>query len=242
MAYTDTWDADFEASPADSDNTSEGAERIRDTRIGIRERLEKDHYMDIAGTDVDHGEHKWVTLREQASAPGNVADKGFLYIKDVGSGVEELFYEDEAGNEIQLTSGNYVAAPFASGTKMWFFQNTAPTGWTIDSTPADSLLAVKGGSGAFNVNGGTKAGTWTQDHIHTYNTVIAHTHNAVPWGGDSWGGAVSAPNLCVSYAGNVAARTGYTTSSTGEASGNTSAPTSATWRPLSQVGIICTKD
>ena len=234
MAYTDTWDEDFEAAPADSDNTSEGAERIRDTRIGIRERLEKDHYMDIAGTDVDHGEHKWVTLREQASAPGNVADKGFLYIKDVGSGVEELFYEDEAGNEIQLTSGNYVAAPFASGTKMWFFQNTAPTGWTIDSTPADSLLAVKGGSGAFNVNGGTEAGTWqipdTEGHVLTIAEMPSHTHTESGWSTES------------GYAGpGSGAPATVTTGATGGGGAHTHTQVD-TWRPLAQVGIICEKD
>jgi len=234
MAYTDTWDANFEAAPADSDNVSEGAERIRDTRIGIRERLEKDHYMDIAGTDVDHGEHKWVTLREQASAPGKVADKGFLYIKDVGSGVEELFYEDEAGNEIQLTSGNYVAAPFASGTKMWFFQNTAPTGWTIDSTPADSLLAVKGGSGAFNVNGGTKAGTWqipdTKGHVLTIAEMPSHTHTETGW------------STAAGYMGpGDGAPATVNTGATGGGGAHTHTQVD-TWRPLAQVGIICEKD
>ena len=60
MAYTDTWNAAFEALPADANDIDEGADRIRDSKLAIRERMEKDHYMAIAGTDADHGEHKWV--------------------------------------------------------------------------------------------------------------------------------------------------------------------------------------
>ena len=64
---------------------------------------------------------------------------------------------------------------------MWFYQNTAPMGWVIDSTPADAILAVKGGSAAYNVNGGMAAGTWTHPtHTHTgpshTHTGPSHTH------------------------------------------------------------------
>jgi len=77
MAYTDTWNAAFEALPADVDNISEGADRIRDLKLAVRERLAKDHYFDVAGTDADHGEHVKVTLRT-GSAPTNAANKGML--------------------------------------------------------------------------------------------------------------------------------------------------------------------
>ncbi|MHC4757102.1 MAG: hypothetical protein ACYTE8_00435 [Planctomycetota bacterium] len=67
---------------------------------------------------------------------------------------------------------NTLTAP--AGTKMIFYQDTAPTGWTIDSDPADHLLAIKGGAQAYNANGGTKAGTWDQaNHTHTGPS---HTH------------------------------------------------------------------
>jgi len=67
-------------------------------------------------------------------------------------------------------NANFIPA----GTKMYFYQNTAPTGWTIDETPADAVLAVKGGSNAYNVDGGNQAGTWTQpNHTHTGPS---HTH------------------------------------------------------------------
>lgn len=102
MAYTRTWDASYEATPADTDNVSEGAQRIRNARTDIRERMEKDHYMDIVGTDADHGEHKKVTLREQSADPTAAVDKGFVYTKESDLKTE-LFYLDEDGNAVQIT-------------------------------------------------------------------------------------------------------------------------------------------
>jgi len=41
---------------------------------------------------------------EQAGDPANIANTGIIYTKDV-AGVTELFYEDNAGNVTQITSG-----------------------------------------------------------------------------------------------------------------------------------------
>lgn len=102
-AFTRTWNAAYEISPADADNVSEGASKIRNLKVDIRERMAKDHYMDIAGTDADHGEHVKATLREQSAKPTAEANKGYLYTKDV-AGVTELYYEDNAGKETVITS------------------------------------------------------------------------------------------------------------------------------------------
>lgn len=106
MANTDTWNAAFEASPADTDPISEGAERIRDLKVAVQERLSVDHYWDKAGTDTAHGEHNKITLRTGA-APSVEADKCYLYAKDV-SGKAELHFRDEDGDEIQFTSGGAI--------------------------------------------------------------------------------------------------------------------------------------
>ncbi len=99
--FTDTWDAAFETTPANSDLLSEGAERIRELKVAVSERVAVDHSWD---GDADDGEHTKVTFTDPLGAdPGNVANKGFLYTKDIG-GVVELFWEDESGNVIQLTT------------------------------------------------------------------------------------------------------------------------------------------
>lgn len=110
MAYTRTWDATYETIPADANNVSEGATKIRNLKVDIRERLEKDHYFQSNGTDADHGEHKWVTLRRQANAPANTANKGFVYTK-ASNGVSELFYKSDANVETQITAAGSVYSP-----------------------------------------------------------------------------------------------------------------------------------
>lgn len=213
MAYTDTWNAAFEASPADSDNVSEGAERMRDLKVAVSERLDEDHYFDTAGTDADHGEHRKITFHAPISTPSNVANKAFLYSKDVSSKTE-LHWEDEDGDEVQLTAGGAMstapgfhdgtqaitfptngmaAAKFMLGnsnTIAWFYLNTAPPGWKALSTGADSVLAVSGGTGDYNVNGGNPdaSATWTQaNHTLTVNEMPTHDHGGATGNGASSG-------------------------------------------------------
>ena len=100
MAHIRTWDAAYEATPPNAQLAAQGAQRIRELKIDIRERLDLDHIMD--DDDTNDGRHRWVALVEQAGDPGNLADKGFLYTKDVG-GLTELFYEDAAGTLFQIT-------------------------------------------------------------------------------------------------------------------------------------------
>jgi hypothetical protein len=87
---------------------------------------------------------------------------------------------------------SWVVFPFPAETKMYFYQNTAPIGWSIVSV-TDKLLAVKGGSAAYNTTGGSTAGTWTQpSHVHatqghvlTIAEMPSHNHT----GTTSTGGA-----------------------------------------------------
>lgn len=106
--FTDTWDSAFEASPADTDLKSQGASKMRQLRSAVQEREEVDHSW--AG-DANDGEHKKITFGPIPLTvdPTNVANKGFLYTKDVGGKVE-LFWIDEDGNIIQITSVGVLSA------------------------------------------------------------------------------------------------------------------------------------
>ena len=164
-----------------------------------------------------------------------------------------------AGTVCQGNDGRFSPA----GTKMWFYQNTAPSGWVIDANPSDAVLAVKGASGAYNVNGGQQAGTWTQpNHAHTGPS---HTHTTgdctlaltqIPPHDHTYGRqmfGVAAEMYGAGGAGHndgpirTTSRSGggqpHNHGATGAAgTGDTSASaTAATWRPLAQVGIICVK-
>jgi len=184
MAFSYLWDSTFESLPDNNTYAYLIDDYFRQLYIAIRERMQVDHQWKNGQLD---GEHKKVTLLKSAEKPIAVATHGFVYTKDVGAGAIELFFEDAAGNELQLTSAGkfnpqYV---FPVGTKAIFYQNTAPTGWTIDTTLDDKLLFVTKGAGAGGQTGGTvhSTGTWTisgitgGDHVLTIAEMPSHRHD-----------------------------------------------------------------
>lgn len=227
MAHTADWDSTYESHPPDTDNVGGGADDIRDLALNIRERVNVDHYMEIAGTQADHGEHKKLTFHEPISTPSNIANKGFLYMKDV-SAKGELHWEDEDGNELQLTDAGAmnVSGVIPAGTKMLFYQDTAPTGWTIQNTLDDKLVFISKGSAAGGQTGGAahSAGSWTISGLSS--TAVS--------------GTTSASSSALSYVGG-----GYTLAPAGHTHTFSGTPTisqSGAWRPAAYVCIICEKD
>lgn len=104
MPHTDTWNAAWEAAPADNTVASLGATRQRELRIAIRERMELDHKWDEASPDdTNDGFHDQTTLLVQASAPAAKASAIRLYSIDV-SAKAEAFLKDEDDDIIQLTA------------------------------------------------------------------------------------------------------------------------------------------
>jgi len=192
--------------------------------------------------------------------------------------------------DLTATAAGIAMIGDGGATKAYFYQNTAPTGWTIDGTPADALLAVKGGADAYNATGGTQAGTWTQPnhaHNHTHtgpshtHTGPSHTHttgnvtltaaqSGMPdhshlsphntAGGTTFNGLVAGITTLDAYgtttgsSGAVGASSAHNHGATGaegtgatgtDGTGATGADatngaTATTYRPLAQVGIICT--
>ena len=182
MAHTETWNTAYEADPDDStDDVGDGAGEIRDFKRNIRERMAIDHYMDIAGTDADHGEHSKITFQAQYAPGSPGADKAFLYTKDANSKAE-LHYKDEDDNEIQVTSGGRAATPFAdvpAGEIILFEKDTAVTGYTLQVDEDDKLVFISKGSVAGGETGGGdhSTGTWTLpsgDHAHMWCNLGTH--------------------------------------------------------------------
>ena len=79
--FTSTWNAAFEAAPADTDNVSQGASKIRETRQATQERLVENHSWAGNGDD---GKHKNVVFVE-TTLPTTAANELALYTKDDGS-------------------------------------------------------------------------------------------------------------------------------------------------------------
>ncbi len=112
--FTDAWNATYEGQPADNEDISLGAGRIRSLKLDVRERMAVDHSWDdgltVASND---GKHNQATLRVQTAAPTLDTGDGAIY-SFVIAGITELFYKDSSGNVTQITSAgqlNFIAAP-----------------------------------------------------------------------------------------------------------------------------------
>ena len=176
--FSRTWNAAYEAQPADTEDVSLGATRIRNLKEDINERLSIDHSWDGDGDD---GEHTKITFTAPlASDPATVTNKGFLYPKDVSTKIE-LHWRDEDGNIVQITNAGNLNL-FPTGTRMLFQQTTAPTGWTKDTTANlnnTALRIVTGTVGSETAQQGFDvvfAKTATDGHTLTIAEMPSHDH------------------------------------------------------------------
>src|SRR3990167_7224426 len=139
-SFTNTWDS---ALPAESEDVRLGADRIRDLKVDIVERMAVDHSFALTADD---GAHKKVTLLEQAGNPGTVANTSYLYTKDVG-GVTELFWYDSAGAIVQLTTAGVLKGPLSGNaatatTATTFLAQVTPIPATATSLVQSHSLGI----------------------------------------------------------------------------------------------------
>ena len=143
LSYTETTD---ETKPAGTRARSLGDDDIREFKRCIRERLAQDHqfYSDETGY-ANVGTHKKITFSQtQAADPTAYDDVGYLYIKAV-SGHKELFWKDDAGNVIQLTTGGLINDSVLAKTGDWMLSSvtTARTGWTnVSATYSNKFMRI----------------------------------------------------------------------------------------------------
>lgn len=164
MPFARTWDAAYEAMPADSEDINLGATRIRNLKVDIQERMAVNHSW--AG-DLSDGKHMALTLVAQGGAPVIGGTDAGLYGMQVAANTE-LFYKDSHGNIIQMTS---AGSPVAPGVVVG---NLEVTG----NVDVDSNL---------NVDGGASIGVLTVGASLTLNsTAIANVANDAQmyWGKD----------------------------------------------------------
>ncbi len=104
MPPTVSWD---ETSPVGTQAISLGDDRIRELKTQLREIIDVDHDFPSSGTAADNGQHKKVTLQEQADLGTGAVSATILGSQTV-SGKGELCYVDEDDNTIQITSAGYI--------------------------------------------------------------------------------------------------------------------------------------
>ena len=129
---------------------------------------------------------------------------------------------------------------FTSGTKMIFFQASAPTGWTMITTYNDRVLRVVDGSTGYvggNVSGSwTISGITTNNHTLTIDEIPSHTHT---YSATIEYIKADAGGLSFLYYVSAAGTTGSTGGNMGHNHGVTA---DGTWRPACINVIVCSKD
>ena len=130
------------ATPVGTDVPSTLDDQDRNTKLAIQERENVDHYWALTGTQVSDaatGEHRKISFHSQIADPTNAADKGFLYMKDASSHTE-LFWQDESGNVLQLSSAGEIPQSSIenieiieppTGAMMLYGNTSAPSGWLL---------------------------------------------------------------------------------------------------------------
>lgn len=110
----------------------------RDLRVGVRSRMALEHEWPGSQSATNQGgQHKFVTMQNQATKPTvSGTQLAAIYTKTVGSGLQEMYWENEAGTEVQVTNRGILNV--GAGTPI--------------QTIRKSMAAATSGSGSFAVN------------------------------------------------------------------------------------------
>jgi hypothetical protein len=156
----------------------------------------------------------------------------------------------------QLTNMPSAPNPIPAGTRMLFFQATAPSGWVQDTTINDRTIRIVNNNsgnqtgGSWTVTGlSTSSGTW--DHVLTINQIPSHGHAinnvisnfvARPFGGSA--GATAASTGAGSQWTEVSNSGLVQNTGGGQGHSHQLDPevfSDSTWRPAYINAIVCTK-
>lgn len=163
-----TWDVSFEAQPADSDDHAYGAYEIRLLKTAISERADLEHNFS-AGTQPHHKAGlcsvMYIGTTAQISALATPYEGCIAWDTDL-----KVLKRYVSG------SGWVRSEAIPSGTKMLFFQASAPTGWTQDTSQNDRVLRVVSGAGGGTGGSWTLSGITVADHTLTVDEIPAHDH------------------------------------------------------------------
>lgn len=139
---------------------------------------------------------------------------------------------------VNLAAYRAIVADIPTGSKMLFYANTAPTGWTRDTNTAFNDKPVfSTGDGTGGATGGNTwaiAGLTADSHTHT-GTIAGFTlGSTASTQGITAGSDANVPNTAHTHQVNI--------SHTTDGSGSTGVSSAGTWRPPYSSWIVCTKD
>jgi len=182
---TVAWD---ETSPAGSQAISLGDNRIREMKTQIREVINVDHDFPSSGSAADNGQHKKMTLQEQADLGTGAEGVPILGAQTV-SGKAELVFTDEDDNDIQITSGGLLMVGQLANDTYFTATDNAGTG-TINLIKGNASDLPELGAGV--VIAGTAAPA--SDYAVATKKYVDENAFAEPAGiVKMWGGDLASP-------------------------------------------------
>jgi hypothetical protein len=208
------------STPAGSDLLSQGDDKIREMKTAIQDALRGD-------------ESEGVEAIFPGASPSTAPVYRYRGLKDTTAnrptaGQYGLFF-DTTRNVLQRdngTSWDDVGAVIPSGTKMVFYQASAPIGWTAVALNDKFLRVVTSGGtgGSTGGSGLSPSSTITLQHTHTSNghthTVPNHIHyfpystysiSGTSWNAGSYGASVDSDGDSGSYVTSASNPFGSTT-------------------------------
>jgi hypothetical protein len=178
---------------------------VRNTKISLRERLQFGGVYFPSTHDELAGEHSYVRMANQSSAPTAVATKWMLYVTSSG-----LFVREPGGTSIQITSTSSISgSSFVTGDWIISTVTTAHSGWTnVSSTYSNKFMRI-------NATPLTTGGADTHTHGAGSYAGPSHTHT-VPASSTGWGaGSATSGKLTTGQDGGTSATTDRDTSASG---------------------------
>ena len=191
----------------------------------------------IAGTtsDLQKMEDNFVVLKTTFSGASAPADCGDYTV------VAGLCWYDTSNKQMKFRnaadSGWVYLFPGDANQKIWVYRNDVVEGMVYVNI-TDRVLATKGGTSSYAVNGGTLAGSTSFAHVHAAGSYTVNTYHR-----HSVGTRSSSNNVMREDIGGGWTRTDYDGASSRAITGNSSsANTTEGWRPRACIGILVAPD
>lgn len=126
----------------------------------------------VADTDLENMEDNFTTLKssfEGGASPSNPV-----------AGMRWFDSNKKVNKYRNAANSAWIGQMHGDGNqKIPVYRNDQLDGWLIDSGVSDCVVAIKGGSQAYNVAAGQVASTWTQpDHELTESEIPSHDHGS----------------------------------------------------------------
>ena len=142
------------------------------------------------------------------------------------SPVQGQLWEDTGSGALKKYDGAAWMAVLQGDAdfKVFVYRNDTCDGWNIDATVTDRVIAVKGGTGAYNADGGTNAGeTWANLKAHTHGVgsfaAASHKHLAINYTGLNTN-PTEGDGTAMTFSGSVGLGNNISTRSSSSGSGN----------------------